>query len=257
MENKLTYSEFQEHLLQAVRQELKTQGSYQCELTHNQKNNVESAGLIIQQEDHVLAPVFYLEKAYQSFLAGTPLQQINVEIEIIAEKRSYHYIENVAKKFYDIGVRIICVKPYMYDDNRMLGADIFSLIKKINRLDKWLDDLCIYITSALGRVTEIVYKTEGERDIRDVYIDEKGYVGVYDFFPTYFEHIKRGLRESWEAYIELYFKQDIEFTLTRHAMVDKYLNLEETKEDRFLMGFYNAAVIRLSSLFTISNVSRK
>ncbi|SHJ29803.1 DUF5688 family protein [Hespellia stercorisuis] len=80
MENKLTYSEFQEHLLQAVRQELKTQGSYQCELTHNQKNNVESAGLIIRQEDHVIAPVFYLEKAYQSFLAGMPLQQISREL---------------------------------------------------------------------------------------------------------------------------------------------------------------------------------
>ena len=80
MENKLTYPEFQEHLLQAVRQELKMQGSYQSELTHNQKNNVESAGLIIRQEDHVLAPVFYLEKAYQSFLAGTPLRQISQKL---------------------------------------------------------------------------------------------------------------------------------------------------------------------------------
>lgn len=80
MENNLSYQEFQENLLQAVGQELSQYGTYQCELMHNQKNNVVLTGLSIRHDDSMMAPVFYLEKPYQAFLEGKPMHQISQEL---------------------------------------------------------------------------------------------------------------------------------------------------------------------------------
>lgn len=80
MENNLSYQDFQKHLLQAVSQELSQYGTYQCELMNNQKNNVVLTGVSIRHEDSMMAPVFYLEKSYQSFLEGKSLHQISQEL---------------------------------------------------------------------------------------------------------------------------------------------------------------------------------
>ena len=40
MENRLSYKQFQESLKETVSLELNKQGTYHCELTHTQKNNV-------------------------------------------------------------------------------------------------------------------------------------------------------------------------------------------------------------------------
>lgn len=83
MENNLSYEDFQEGLLQEVSRELSQHGTYQCELMHNQKNNVVLTGLSIRHDDSMMAPVFYLEKPYQSFLEGKPLHQISQELVLV------------------------------------------------------------------------------------------------------------------------------------------------------------------------------
>ncbi|RHR25769.1 hypothetical protein DWX43_16690 [Clostridium sp. AF19-22AC] len=80
MENRLSYQEFQESLLEAVSLELNKQGTYRCELMKTQKNNVVLSGLSIRQDGKTSAPVIYLHDSYQSYLHGKPLQQISKEL---------------------------------------------------------------------------------------------------------------------------------------------------------------------------------
>lgn len=80
MENRLTYQEFQESLMEAVSLELNKQGTYHCELMKTQKNNVVLTGLSIRQDGSKSAPIIYLSDSYQSYLQGKPLNQISKEM---------------------------------------------------------------------------------------------------------------------------------------------------------------------------------
>ncbi|MHA9737957.1 DUF5688 family protein [Robinsoniella peoriensis] len=80
MENNLSYRDFQESLMQSVSQELNSNGTYHCELTQTQKNNVVLSGMSIRQDGSKSAPIIYLNDFYQSYLKGKPLHQISNEI---------------------------------------------------------------------------------------------------------------------------------------------------------------------------------
>ena len=80
MENRLFYQEFQESLMEAVSLELNKQGTYHCELTKTQKNNVVLSGLSIRKDGKASAPIIYLNDSYQSYLQGKPLQQISRQL---------------------------------------------------------------------------------------------------------------------------------------------------------------------------------
>jgi len=101
MENRLSYQEFQESLLEAVSLELNKQGTYRCELTQAQKNNVVLSGLSIRQEGKTSAPVIYLHDSYQSYLHGKPLQQISKEL--VGFYRSHKIPEFDRNDFVDYG----------------------------------------------------------------------------------------------------------------------------------------------------------
>lgn len=80
MENRLSYKQFQESLKETVSLELNKQGTYHCELTHTQKNNVVLSGLSIRQDGKASAPIIYLNDFYQSYLKGMPLKQIRRQL---------------------------------------------------------------------------------------------------------------------------------------------------------------------------------
>lgn len=80
MENNLSYRDFQETLMQSVSQDLNRNGTYHCELTQSQKNNVVLSGLSIRQDGSKSAPIIYLNDYYQSYLNGKPLHQISREM---------------------------------------------------------------------------------------------------------------------------------------------------------------------------------
>lgn len=80
MENNLSYRDFQESLMQSVSQDLNRNGTFHCELTQAQKNNVVLSGLSIRQDGSKSAPIIYLNDYYQSYLKGKPLHQISKEM---------------------------------------------------------------------------------------------------------------------------------------------------------------------------------
>lgn len=175
----------------------------------------------------------------------------NVEIEIIVNSYIYKELDENIKKLYEIGVRIICIKTQRFGEKRLCGKEMFSVVKNINSLSYRLEDLCIYVTSPMKYVLHINEHTKDARDIRDIFIDKNGYIGTYNFLPTYFEHIKNGAIYGWSRYIALYLKQDIEFTLTRQGMIDNYESIQDTIKDRFKYGFYNVAIPHIVKCFQI------
>lgn len=80
MGNNLSYRDFQETLMQSVSQNLNRNGTYHCELTQTQKNNVVLSGMSIRQDGSKSAPIIYLNDFYQSYLEGKPLHQTSKEI---------------------------------------------------------------------------------------------------------------------------------------------------------------------------------
>lgn len=80
MENRLSYQEFQESLMEAVSLELNKQGTYHCELVKTRKNNVVLSGLSIRKNGKASAPIIYMNDSYQSYLHGKPLQQISRQL---------------------------------------------------------------------------------------------------------------------------------------------------------------------------------
>lgn len=193
------------------------------------------------------------------YLNGTMINKIkylidlgkNVEIEIIVDGYIYKELDENIKKLYEVGIRIICIKTQRFGEKRLCGKEMFAVVKNINSLSYRLEGLCIYATSPMKYVLHINEHTKDARDIRDIFIDKEGYIGTYNFFPTYYEHIKNGAIYGWSRYIVLYLKQDIEFTFTRQGMIDKYESIQDTIKDRFKYGFYNVAIPHIVKCFQI------
>lgn len=87
MEHKLSYEEFQEILLESVRWQLHTNGTYHCEIMQTPKNNVMLTGLKVRQEGSMSAPVFYLEHYYRDYLEGKHLNQISQELVTLCQSQ--------------------------------------------------------------------------------------------------------------------------------------------------------------------------
>lgn len=175
----------------------------------------------------------------------------NVEIEIEVCKLNYMKVAEAIEKLYEVGVRIVCIKTLRFGTERILGKELLFLVRTVNRLDDSLNDLCIYVDSPMKYVLNINENTRDAHDIHDVYIDKEGYIGVSNFLPTYYEHIKNGVLYGWRMYIALYLKQDIEFTFTRQGMIENYNSVQETVEDRFKYGFYNVVIPHIVKCYQI------
>nr|WP_288977436.1 DUF5688 family protein [uncultured Blautia sp.] len=93
MESKMLYQEFQERLCQEVRRELNQQGTYHCEVMQNQKNNAILWGLSVRKEDSSMAAVIYLDKPYQSYLRGKPLEEISKELISVYKDQKIPHID--------------------------------------------------------------------------------------------------------------------------------------------------------------------
>lgn len=153
------------------------------------------------------------------------------------DRNNYKSAAQIIQRIEQKGYHRVRVQIREIGKDRVRPQDVFDMVMCLDKLQKSEIGIQVEYYTTLTTIKDRLKNNT----VNSIYLNHQGFIGVFPFFPTYYEHITAGdIVGSWRRYIQLYLQQDINFysrkALLNEALEDQQalrnLSLKHGKYDR-------------------------
>jgi len=145
--------------------------------------------------------------------------KLDYDVSIMLDEHNYKKLDFILNNINFIKENNILIQMKCYTDYQIQSEDILDFINYLYKIKNAYRNLNIQVTSFEHYISE---KLKRRSIIENLYIDSEGYVGVFNYLPTYYENISENdVLTAWIIFATHYFNQDIKFLYSENRLLNK------------------------------------
>ena len=169
------------------------------------------------------------------------LQELNkyIDLDVTINKKNYKEFCEILTTTNLYKIADINLKIDTFTSDKLNFIISFSNIKKK------------YKNIHIENRKKLLNKTIVKGNFNQLYINENGGIGMYEFLPVYETVVSNSIGSKWERYVKYFFYQDAKFYIAGYGMNDLFADINEIKKRIFNYGSYSQQIPKPSSLWEL------